>query len=79
MEDWETKKVIAMQGRFHFYEGYPLSEVTFPIRVIIGLGINNLIVTNAAGGVNKEFTPGDLMIIRDHINFASNNPLIGKI
>ena len=73
-----NKKVITMQGRFHFYEGYPLSEVTFPIRVIIGLGINNLIVTNAAGGVNKEFTPGDLMIIRDHINFASNNPLIGK-
>lgn len=71
------KNVIAMQGRFHFYEGYPISEVVFPIRVLISMGIEKLIVTNAAGGVNKSFVPGDLMIIKDHINFTGNNPLIG--
>lgn len=72
-----NKNVIVMQGRFHFYEGYPLSQVTFPIRVLISMGIKKLIVTNAAGGVNKSYTPGDLMIIKDHINFTGNNPLIG--
>lgn len=72
------KNVIAMQGRFHYYEGYPLNEVIFPIRVILGLGIEDLIVTNAAGGVNEEFKPGDLMIINDHINFTGQNPLIGQ-
>jgi purine-nucleoside phosphorylase len=72
------KQVIAMQGRFHYYEGYNLKEITFPIRCMIGLGIDDLIVTNAAGGVNSSFKPGDLMIIKDHINFAGNNPLIGK-
>ncbi|NMB26658.1 MAG: purine-nucleoside phosphorylase [Tissierellia bacterium] len=72
------KDVIAMQGRFHYYEGYPLDEVVFPIRVIIGLGIKNLIVTNAAGGVDESFKPGDLMIINDHINFTGQNPLRGK-
>jgi purine-nucleoside phosphorylase len=72
------KTVVAMQGRFHFYEGYPLKDVTFPIRVMFGLGVENLIVTNAAGGVNTEFTPGDLMIITDHINFTGQNPLIGE-
>ena len=72
------KNVIAMQGRFHYYEGYPLSEVVFPVRVMIELGIENLIVTNAAGGVNESFSPGDLMIISDHINFTGQNPLIGK-
>lgn len=72
------KEVIAMQGRFHYYEGYTLKEITFPIRCMIGLGINNLIVTNAAGGVNSSFKPGDLMIIEDHINFTGNNPLIGR-
>ncbi|SHH48228.1 purine-nucleoside phosphorylase [Caloranaerobacter azorensis DSM 13643] len=74
----EGKKVIAMQGRFHYYEGYSLQEVTFPVRVMKALGVEKIIVTNAAGGVNKEFTPGDLMVIEDHINFAFDNPLIGK-
>lgn len=72
------KTVVAMQGRFHFYEGYPLKDVTFPIRVMIGIGIESLIVTNAAGGANIDFVPGDLMIIRDHINFTGQNPLIGE-
>lgn len=68
--------VIAMQGRFHFYEGYPMELVTFPIRVMKLLGIENLLVSNAAGGVNTSFKVGDLMIIRDHINNMPN-PLIG--
>lgn len=72
------KQVIAMQGRFHYYEGYNLMDITFPIRCMIGLGIDDLIVTNAAGGVNSSFKPGDLMIITDHINFTGSNPLIGK-
>ena len=72
------KTVFCMQGRFHFYEGYHLKDVTFPIRVMIQLGIESLIVTNAAGGVNTEFVPGDLMIINDHINFTGQNPLIGE-
>lgn len=72
------KAVVAMQGRFHYYEGYPLEDVVFPIRVMIGLGIESMIVTNAAGGVNEEYKPGDLMIITDHINFTGQNPLIGE-
>lgn len=74
----EGKKVIAMQGRFHYYEGYKMSDVSLPVRVMKLLGINKLMITNAAGGVNESFEPGDLMLIEDHINFASNNPLIGK-
>ena len=70
------KKVLALQGRFHYYEGYEMNEVTFPVRVMSMLGTKSLIVTNAAGGVNKNFTPGDLMLITDHINFFGTNPLI---
>lgn len=73
-----NKKVAVMQGRFHFYEGYKMQEVVFPVWVMKALGINKLIVTNAAGGVNKNFIPGDLMLINDHINFAGNNPLMGQ-
>lgn len=71
------KTVVAMQGRFHFYEGYDMEKVTFPVRVMKLLGVEKLIVTNAAGGVNEEFTPGDLMLITDHINFMGTHPLIG--
>jgi len=72
--------VVTMQGRTHFYEGYSLRQITFPIRVMRQLGMQTLIVTNAAGGLTATFTPGDLMLIADHINFvgmAGHNPLIG--
>ena len=72
------KQVVMMKGRFHFYEGYSASLIAFPIRVLRGLGVEKLIVTNAAGGVNKSFVPGDLMLITDHINLAGTNPLIGR-
>ena len=71
------KYVCAMQGRFHYYEGYPMEQVTLPIRVMATLGIKVLLVSNAAGGLNQNFSVGDLMIIRDHINMLPN-PLIGK-
>ncbi len=72
------KKVMAMQGRFHYYEGYSMKEVTFPIRVMRELGIKTLFVSNAAGGTNPSFEIGDLMIITDHINFFPEHPLRGK-
>jgi purine-nucleoside phosphorylase len=72
------KKVVAMAGRFHFYEGYDVSEVVFPIRVMKFLGIETLLVSNAAGGTNKDWKVGDLMIIKDHISQFTPNPLVGK-
>lgn len=72
------KNVIAMQGRFHFYEGYSMQEVTFPVRVLHQLGVNRLFVSNAAGGVNTTFLAGDLMVITDHINLFPEHPLRGK-
>lgn len=72
------KSVIAMQGRFHYYEGYNMQEVTFPVRVMKMLGIGRLFVSNASGGVNPEFEVGEIMIINDHINLMPAHPLIGK-
>lgn len=73
-----TTQVLAMQGRFHYYEGYSMKEVTFPVRVMKALGIETLLVSNAAGGMNPSFQIGDLMIISDHINTFPENPLRGK-
>jgi len=76
----ESKSVLIMQGRAHYYEGYPISYIGFPIRVMIRLGVEVLIVTNAAGGVNPDFGPGDVMLIKDHISLMAmggNNPLRG--
>ncbi len=72
------KRVMAMQGRFHYYEGYDMKSVTFPVRVMKMLGIKTLFVSNAAGGMNKEFQVGDVMVITDHINLFPENPLRGK-
>jgi purine-nucleoside phosphorylase len=71
------KKVVAMEGRFHYYEGYTLQQVTFPIRVMKALGIEILVVSNAAGGLNPQFATGDIVLMTDHINFQGNNPLLG--
>lgn len=75
---FQGKAVITMMGRFHYYEGYDMEEVTFPIRVMKRIGVQNIIITNAAGAVNVNYEPGDLMIIKDHINLSGANPLIGK-
>ncbi len=72
------KYVMAMQGRFHYYEGYDMKQVTFPVRVMKALGVETLFVSNAAGGMNKEFRVGDVMVIDDHINLFPENPLRGK-
>ncbi|OUQ89514.1 purine-nucleoside phosphorylase [Brevibacillus brevis] len=73
----QGKQVVAMQGRFHFYEGHGLDAVVFPIRVMKLLGVETIMVTNAAGGINEGYNPGDLMLISDHINMTFRNPLIG--
>jgi purine-nucleoside phosphorylase len=75
--DLEGRKVVAMQGRFHYYEGYSMQDVVLPVYVMHQLGVKLLVVTNACGGMNPQFTAGDLMIIEDHINFTGDNPLRG--
>jgi purine-nucleoside phosphorylase len=72
-----AKKILALQGRVHSYEGYPLQQVTYSVHLMAEIGVKNLIVTNAAGGINLHFKPGDLMLIVDHINLMFDNPLIG--
>lgn len=71
------KKVVAMQGRFHFYEGYPMQTIVFPIRLMKLLGVKHLFISNAAGGMNLSYQRGDLVVLEDHINFQSDNPLRG--
>ena len=73
----DGRPVAVMQGRAHFYEGFPMAQVIFPVRVLRALGAHTLIITNAAGGLNPQFRAGDLMLITDHINFMGTNPLIG--
>lgn len=73
-----NKKVLAMQGRFHAYEGYTMQQITFPIRVMKLLGVETLLLSNAAGGINLQFKKGDLVLIKDHINLQTANPLTGK-
>ena len=73
----EGTQVLAMQGRVHFYEGHPLSRVVFPVRTMVALGARTLVITNAAGGVNPSYRPGDLVLIRDHLNMLGESPLRG--
>ncbi len=73
----QGKDVVVLQGRIHFYEGLPQREITLPVRVLAAIGVKQLILTNAAGGVNTAYHPGDLMLIADHINYSFSNPLIG--
>lgn len=73
----QGREVVVMQGRIHYYEGLPQQQITLPIRVLAALGVKTVVLTNACGGVNLQFAPGDLMLIRDHINFSGANPLIG--
>lgn len=73
----EGKQVIVMQGRFHYYEGYSMKKVVFPVYVMKRLGVQSLVITNAAGGMNRAFSAGDLMLISDHLNMTGDNPLIG--
>lgn len=75
---YQGRRVVMMQGRFHYYEGHSMREITLPVFVMKQLGVEKMIVTNAAGGVNTDFAPGDLMLITDHINFSGNNPLMGE-
>jgi purine-nucleoside phosphorylase len=75
--DLEGKCVIAMQGRFHYYEGYAMRKVTLPVYVMKQLGVSTLVITNAAGGMNRSFEAGDLMLLSDHLNMTGDNPLIG--
>ncbi|MGJ8649917.1 MAG: purine-nucleoside phosphorylase [Opitutaceae bacterium] len=74
----DGKRVLCMQGRFHFYEGYTMAQLTLPIRLMAQLGVHTIFVTNAAGGINRDYVPGDFMLLSDHINFLGTNPLIGN-
>jgi len=72
------KSVVCLQGRLHYYEGHPMPLLTMPVRIMAKLGVKTLLLTNAAGGVNKDYRPGDLMLLTDHINYSGMNPLIGE-